>query len=423
MSAPRSPLSLCILVCVVGGLFSSALMRADAEEPSWPQFHGPNRDNISTETGLLNEWPEGGPKLLWTAAGLGEGFASVSIADGMIYTSGNVDEETVITAMETGGKILWRVKNGKAWLGPKPGGRQTPTIDGDRLYHESPHGDVVCLDAKTGRKLWGLNILDRFHSRLNQWALAESLSIDGDRVICRPGGPEASFVALNKHTGEVVWTTPSTGDLASYSSTTLAECQGLRIVLALFAHGLVGANADTGELLFRFEHRSPWDENITMPIYHDGHVFISTRTTGSVMLRVEVEGSGASVKEVWRSNDLDNHHGGVILLDGYLYASSHVRNNGRWICLDWRTGRTMYVAEGIGRKGSLTCADGLFYVMSERGDVGLVKPTPTGHEIISQFRIPAGGKGPTWAHPVVCGGRLYVRHGEFLYAYDVRAQK
>jgi len=244
--------------------------------------------------------------------------------------------------------------------------------------------------------------------------------VDGDRVICRPGGPEASFVALDKRTGEVVWTSPPTGDLAGYSSTALAECQGLRILLALMSEALVGANADTGELLFRFEHRSPWDENIMMPMFHDGHVFISTRTTGSVMLRLDVDGRRASAAEVWRSDDLDNHHGGAILLDGYLYASSHVRNQGRWICLDWKTGQTQHVAEGIGRKGSLTCADGMLYVMDERGNVGLVKPSPSAHEIISRFQIPRRGKGPTWAHPVVCGGRLYVRHSDFLYAYDVR---
>jgi len=391
------------------------------DSPSWPQFHGPHRDNISTETGLLDEWPEGGPKLLWTASGLGHGFAAVAVAEGMIYTAGDIGDDTVITAMDLDGQIGWQAKNGKAWTGPKPGSRSTPTLDGDRLYHESPHGDVVCLDANSGRRIWGVNVLEKFGGENISWALAESLLIDGGRVICRPGGPEVSFVALDKRTGDVVWTSPSTGDQASYSSTTLAECQGLRIVLALMSEALVGANADTGDLLFRFEHRSPWDENIMMPIYHNGRVFISTRTTGSVMLRLDVDGSRASVEEVWRNTDLDNHHGGVVLLDGYLYASSHVRAAGKWIAIDWSSGQTMYAEEGIGKKGSLTFADGMFYVLGERGDVGLMKRTPTRCEITSRFRIPSGGEGPTWAHPVVCGGRLYVRHGDFLYAYDVKA--
>jgi len=407
----------------LGGPWLSATWAAAEDGASWPQFHGPNRDNLSTETGLLKQWPEGGPRLLWTTRGLGHGFSTVAIAEGMIYTAGDVDDHTVITAMDMDGRLRWQVKNGRAWTGSQPGSRGTPTIDGDRLYHENPHGDVVALDAKTGKKIWGVNILQKFHSRNIDWALAESLLVDGDRVICRPGGPEVSFVALDKRTGDVVWTAPSSGDLAGYSSTTLAECRGLRILLALASKALIGANADTGELLFRFEHQSPFDENITMPVYHDGHVFISTRTTGSVMLRIDVDGTRASVEEVWRNTDLDNQHGGVVLVDGYLYGSSHVRNNGKWIALDWNTGRTMYVEEGVGGKGSLTYADGMLYALGEHGTMGLLKAIPAGHEIISRFRVPRGGQGPTWAHPVVCGGRLYVRHSDLLYAYDVKATR
>ncbi len=416
LPAPTRPW---ILLFLSLGLRLAVLPTGRADEPSWPQFHGPNRDNISTETGLLRRWPGGGPKLVWTASGLGHGFATVAIADGRIFTAGDVGDDTVITALDMDGRIQWQAKNGRAWTGQQPGSRSTPTIDGDRLYHESPHGDVVCLDAETGKKIWGANILQKFHSENITWALAESLLVDGDRVICRPGGPEVCFVALNKRTGEVVWTSPSTGDLAGYSSTTLGEYQGLRMLFGLCSKALVAVNADTGELLFRFEHVSPWDENITMPIYHDGHVFVSTRSTGSVMLKLHVDGRKASATPVWRSKDLDNQHHGVILLDGYLYGASHVNAAGRWICLEWKTGRPTYMERGVG-KGSLTSADGMLYTISERRTLGLVKATPSGHEVISQFDIPKGGRGPTWAHPVVCGGRLYIRHGDFLYVYDVR---
>ncbi len=411
--------SLCVPIALLGSWSGGAAMAAADDAAYWPQFHGPNRDNISTETGLLKSWPEDGPRLLWTASGLGHGFSTVSIASGSIYTAGDIEDDTVITAMDLKGRILWQAKNGRAWTGQQPGSRSTPTIDGDRLYHESPHGDVVCLDAKTGKKIWGVNILQKFHSQNITWALAESLLIDGDRVICRPGGPEVSFVALDKRTGDVVWTAPSSGDLAGYSSTILAEYQGLRMLFALSSRALIGASADTGELLFRFEHVSPWDENITTPIYYDGHVFVSTRSTGSVLLKIRVDGQKASVTPVWRREELDNQHHAVILLDGYLYGASHVNTAGKWICLDWKTGRVMYTERGVG-KGSLTCADGMLYTISERRRVGLVKATPTGHEIVSEFMIPAAGRGPTWAHPVVCGGRLYLRHGDFLYAYDVR---
>ena len=411
------------LMLLVACLGPNASPVAAGDAPCWPQFHGPNRDNISTETGLLQQWPDAGPELLWTAKGLGHGFSTVAIADGRIYTAGDIGDDTVITALDLSGGVQWQAKNGRAWTGSQPGSRSTPTVDGDRLYHESPHGDVICLNARTGQKIWNLNVLETYHSRNIEWALAEALLIDGPRVICRPGGPEASFVALDKITGRVAWTSPSSGDLAGYSSATLAECRGLRILMALMSKALVGVNADTGDLLFRFEHQSPFDENITMPIYRDGYVFISTRTTGSVMLRIDVQGDRASVEPVWRTKDLDNQHGGVILLDGYLYGSSHVNTGGRWICLDWKTGRTMYVEDGVGKKGSLTYADGMLYTMDERGAVGLVEPTPAAHVVVSRFRIPRGGRGPTWAHPVVCGGRLYLRHSDFLYAYDVRAKR
>jgi outer membrane protein assembly factor BamB len=194
------------------------------------------------------------------------------------------------------------------------------------------------------------------------------------------------------------------------------------MIFTLTSKAAIGVNADNGDLLWRFAHETPFDEMINMPIYRDGHVLISTRTTGSVLLKLRVQGKKASVEPVWRSKDLDNQHHGVILLDGYLCGASHVNQSGRWICLDWRTGKTQYMERGVG-KGSLTYADGMLYTLNENdGTMGLVKATPGGHELVSRFRIPQGGQGPTWAHPVVCGGRLYVRHSDFLYAYDVRAR-
>lgn len=420
MSTPQKSLKWSVLAVLAAAFCTGSSLPA-AEAPYWPQFHGPKRDNISTETGLLKKWPRGGPKLLWTAPGIGHGFAGVTIANGLIYTCGNIDEKTVITAVDFGGQIQWQAENGPAWTGDKPGTRGTPTIDGNRLYHESPLGEVVCLDAPTGKKkFWGLNILEKFHSKRTTWALAESLLIDGDRVICCPGGPETAVVALDKKTGRTVWKSPSTGDLAGYASPALGEYQGLRVISTLTSKAVIGVNADTGELLWRFKHVTPFDETVLMPILHDGRVFVSTHGTGSVMLKINVAGKKASAEEVWRCRELDNHHGGVILLDGYLYGSSR-RPTSRWICLDWKTGRTIYNEPGVG-KGSLTYADGMLYTLSERYTMGLVKATPGGHELISRFRIPAGGKDLSWAHPVVCGGRLYIRHSDFLYAYDVQAE-
>jgi outer membrane protein assembly factor BamB len=393
--------------------------RSETKQSFWPQFHGPNRDNISTEKGLLKKWPEAGPALLWTAKGLGHGYSTVSIASGIIYTAGSIEKETIITALNMDGKVLWQVKNDKGWTGDRPGTRGTPTIDGDRLYHESPLGDVICLQAKTGKKIWEVNILDKFKSKNINWALSESLLVDGDNVICCPGGPQTCMVALNKNTGAVVWKAASTNEPAGYGSPIVVEYKGLRIIITLTLKGMIGVNADTGELLWHVKHVSYADENVFTPIFDDGHVFISSIKAGSVKWKINVKNGKASVEEIWRSNQLDNHHGGGVLINGYIYSSSCIYNRGKWICLDWKTGEMKYAATGIG-KGSLTYADGLLYMLSENRAVGLVQPTPDSYGLISSFEIPKGGKGSSWAHPVVCDGRLYIRHGDFLYVYSVR---
>lgn len=423
MLKPKTKIQHLIFVIINFGLIMTNAAHSAEQDSSWPQFHGPNRDNISTEKDLPKLWPENGPTLLWTARGLGHGYSSLSIAKGMIYTAGSIEDNTVIIALNLEGKILWKVKNGKAWVGSgsgsRPGSRGTPTIDGDRLYHQSPLGDIVCLDAKTGNKIWQLNIIDKFKSKLPTWALAESLLVDGDNLISCPGGPLTCMVALDKRDGSVVWKAPSTGERAGYSSPILIEYQGFRILTTLTSKSFIGVNADNGGLLWQIDHESYADENVITPIFHDGHVFISTLKTGSVKWKFNIKDDKVSLEEIWRTEELDNHHGGVILTDGNLYGSSTISNRNLLVCLDWKTGRNKYMDKCVG-KVSLTYADGMLYALSIDGIVGLVQPAPEGHKLISSFEIPKGGKGNSWAHPVVCGGRLYIRHGEFLYTYSLR---
>ncbi len=399
-------------------LFACLALPALADGPSWPQFHGPNQDNKSPDTGLLDQWPQRGPQLIWTAKALGYGYSSVSIADGRIFTSGNIDDQTVVTALDAAdGHILWQTPNGEAWTKQVAGTRGTPTVDGERVYDESPLGELVCLEAATGKRVWGLNILDAFEGENIFWGLSESVLIDGDRLICCPGG-KTSVVALDKLTGDVIWKAPSVGQPPSYATPTLAEYQGLRMIITMSLKSMIGVSADTGELLWQVKFATLHDENVLQPVYHDGQIFLSGLKTGSVKWKIEVDGRKASVEEVWRSEQMDNHHDHVILLGGYLYGSSAIRNSGKWICLDWDTGEMQYAEPGVG-KGTLTYADGMLYTLSERLVVGLVKPTPTGHEVVSRFELVPQGKAPSWAHPVVCGGRLYLRHAEILYVYDV----
>ncbi|MCP4610570.1 MAG: PQQ-like beta-propeller repeat protein [Planctomycetes bacterium] len=342
----------------------------------------------------------------------------------MIYTASSIGKHTVVIALNLDGRILWQVKNGKAWTGAHPGSRSTPTIDGDRLFHQNPHGDIICLNAKTGDIIWRFNIIKKFNSKVPRWALAESLLVDGDHLISCPGGPQSFMVALNKNNGSVIWKSTSTGELAGYASPALFEYKDLRIITTLTSKSMIGVNADTGELLWRIKNETYYDENIMKPIFHDGEVFISTVVVGSVKWKVNVKDGKASLEEIWRTQQLDNHHGGVILINENLYGSSTIRNSfGRGlsdvlVCLDWKTGRIKNMDKCA--KVSLTYADGMLYALSIDGVMGLVRPTTMGHELVSSFEIPKGGKGKSWAHPVVCGGRLYIRHGEFLYAYSFK---
>jgi outer membrane protein assembly factor BamB len=389
---------------------------------SWPCFHGPKGNNISPETGLLKKWPKEGPKLLWTCKGIGEGFGCPSIAGGLIYVSGALDDKATITALDLNGNIQWQVPAGESWKGNYPGTRGTPTIDGERLYHESPMGQVVCLNAKTGKEAWRVDILKEFDAANITWGLAESVLIDSDRVVCCPGGKNGSVVALNKNTGKTVWAAKSTGQSANYATPVLAEHQGLRMILTMSQKALIGVNADNGDFLFQHSHETRYDINATSPIHDDGRIFITSGYgAGSEMLKLAIDGQKASVQSVWQSKELDNHHGGVILLNGYLYGAAHERNGGRWVCLAWSDGAMKYADKGVG-KGSLTCADGMLYCWSERGQVGLVSATPEKYDLISSFNVAKGGEGPTWAHPVVCGRRLYLRHGDLLHAYDIAAE-
>ncbi len=370
---------------------------AQTSLPDWPRFHGPKGDNISRETGLLKKWPEKGPKLLWTRKGLGDGFGCPSIATGLIFVSGNVNDKTTITALDRDGHIRWQVAAGDAWKEAVPGARSTPTIDGACLYHESPLGQIVCLNARTGKELWSVNILKTFDAANVTYGLAESVLIDGEHLVCSPGGNHASLVALDKHTGKTVWAAKSAGDPAGYATPRLIEYQGLRILLTMSQKALLGVNADNGELLFRHPHEVPTFEiNATAPIFHDGQIFITSGYGfGSQMVKLRIDGQKASVATLWKSRELDNHHGGVVLLDGYLYGAAHQRNGGRWICLAWNDGAKKYAEKGVG-KGSLTYADGMLYCWSENGHVGLVPPTPERHQPVSRFAAAPGGEGPTW---------------------------
>jgi outer membrane protein assembly factor BamB len=281
---------------------------------------------------------------------------------------------------------------------------------------------VVCLEARSGRRLWGANILERFDGRNPTWGLAESLLVDGDRVLCTPGGREVGLAALDKTTGKTVWTCTGTNEEPGYCSPIVVEEGGLRQIVTLLAASIVGVHAETGRRLWQVPHATRNGENTSMPLFHEGRLLVSTQFIGARLLELSVRGEDATAREVWHNEDLNNHHEGVVRVDGHVYGSSRRGAGGnRWFCLDFETGQTAFGGRGIGR-ATATVADGRLYLVNHDGLVALVRPRPDRFEAVSQFQIPEGGDGPVWAHPVVSGGRLYVRHGDLLHCFDVEAR-
>ena len=391
----------------------------------WPCFHGPRRDNKSTETGLLKPWPDEGPTLLWTASGLGKGFSTVSLAGGLLYTAGMVEKQTYVVALDLDGKEVWRTLNGRSWATTMrhaisyDGARSTPTYDEGRLYHLGECGRLACLEPKSGNELWNLDLLKEFDATTPRYGLAESVLIDGDRLICCPGGTKGYMVCLDKRTGKRIWANAEVEGTQGYASPVIAELGGFRQLLCLSAKVVFSVDASTGRLLWSVELENERGNNATDAVFHNGHVYAtSPYGRGSILLRLTAAQGGVTATEAWASKLLDNHHGGVVLLDGHLYGAGH-RSRG-WFCLDFLTGTQVW-REPRG-KGSLTYADGMLYCLDERGTLALVEATAKEYRAVSSFRVPKGGRGPYWAHPVVCGGRLYVRHADQLFAYDIRAE-
>jgi len=392
----------------------------------WPGFHGPNRDNKSTDKGLLKTWPEGGPLRIWEAAGIGEGYSTVAIVGRRIYTAGAIDDDCVITALDMDGKEVWKRANGKAWSGSYPGTRSTPTIANGLLYHLSGIGNLICLKADSGDVVWTVNTVEKFGGRNIKWGLAESPLVIGDMVICTPGGTNVSMVALEKRTGEVLWQCTGAGDRPGYASALLIEHEGLKQIVTPMSESIVGVRASDGKLLWRYPHKVYTDQNITTPLFHDGSVIVSGCVRkGTTSLRLRVSGDQCSVETHWHNETLDNKQGGIILLGGRLYGYAPSQNRSTpWVCVDFKSGDTIFQSAAVTssykyKNGCLTCADGMLYLYSDDGKVALTRPTPTGLEVTGRLRINDPGERPTWAHPVVHGGRLYLRYGDKLGVYNV----
>lgn len=388
----------------------------------WPQWQGPDRTGISKETGLLKAWPANGPSVIWTAQGLGNGYGSMAVVGERIFLQGMQKDGrasySVVAALNRAdGKQVWSKSLGSAETNDQgPGPRGTPTVDGDRLYVLTENGDLACLKTD-GTAVWQRNILKDFGGRQLRWLISESPLVDGPHLIVTPGGPGAGMVKLDKMTGKTVWQSKDLSDPAGYSSPIAADVGGVRTYMTLTAGAGVGVRASDGKLMFRYPNAANNVANITTPIFFDNKVFFtSAYDTGGGLVGLSVQNGEVKAKEIYFTRNMKNHHGGVILHNGYLYGF----NDSILTCLEFATGKPMWRDRSVG-KGSVTFADGNLYIQGENNLVGLAEASPEGYK--EHGRFPIADKGlPSWAHPVVSGGRLYVRNQDTLVAYDIKAK-
>jgi len=382
----------------------------------WPQWRGANRDGISKETGLLKQWPENGPPLAWKATGAGAGYSSFAIAKGRLFTMGlRGDREYVIAFDAASGKEAWATASGTRFRNDRGDGpRGTPTVDGQTLYALGGSGDLSALDVRTGRLIWTMNVLEKFGGSNITWGISESPLVVGEKLLVNAGGLGASIVALNKKDGSLIWKSQS--DRAGYSSAIPVQV-GNTTQVVFFTHtrGL-GLDVKDGKLLWDYPRAANNVANAATPVARGNRVFISSDYGNGGGL-VEIKANGQGVSEVYFTKEMRNHHSSSILIGDHMYGFS----SGILTAMRFDTGEVAWKDRSVG-KGSLVYADGHLYALSENGVVGLVEATPTGYQEKGRFRIQQDSL-PTWAHPVIAGGRLYLRDQDTIYAYDVREKK
>jgi outer membrane protein assembly factor BamB len=403
----------------VAGLIVSVIALNAQSSVDWPQWRGPDRNGISKETGLLSQWPRSGPPVAWSAAMLGAGYGSVAVQGDRVYVQGMRNRQSVVSTLNRAdGKPGWVRILGPAGDNDRgPGPRSTPTIDGDRVYALSETGDLACLRVADGSVIWQRNILKEFRGDNPYWLLSESPLIDGNNVIVTPGGRGAGVVALDKMSGKTVWASKELSDGAGYSSPIIADVGGVRTIMTFTADAGVGVRASDGKLMWRNSTAANGTANIATPVYSDGKVFFtSSYGAGAALLGLRAAGNEVRAQEIYSTRDMKNHHGGVVLVNGYIYGF----NDSILTCLEFASGKMVWRDRSVG-KGAVTYADGHLYILSEDNIVGLVEATPAGYREKGRFTVADQGL-PSWAHPVVSGGRLYIRNQGTLTSYDVRAR-
>jgi outer membrane protein assembly factor BamB len=396
-----------------------------AHSADWPQWRGPNRDDISTETGLLKDWPASGPHLVWKATGLGAGYSGVSVLGDRLYCAGDKKEDSLVLALDCAdGKQVWCTKFGKAgapgW-GGFAGPRATPTADGDLLFMVNQWGEMVCLQRSDGKELWRKDFTKDFGGQRPEWGFSESPLVDGDQVVVTPGGDQGAIVAMNKKTGAVLWQTKDFTDPAQYSSLIIADIGGVHQYLQLTMASVVGVAAADGKVLWRASRKGQ-TAVIPTPIYDSGMVYVTSGYgTGCNLFKISSADNKFTVEQAYANHVMVNHHGGVIKFGDFVYGYSDGKG---WTCQNFKTGDAKWQEKEKFGKGSIAYADGHFYLRQDqdggKGTVVLIEASPDGFKEHGRFDQPDRSDKNTWPHPVIANSRLYLRDQDVLLSYDVK---
>jgi outer membrane protein assembly factor BamB len=389
-------------------------------EFDWPQWQGPERTAVSKETGLLQSWPKDGPKLVWQADYLGEGYSTPTVAGGRIFSMGNHGNTEYVQALsEADGGQIWATPVGpvRSNGGNYPGPRCSPTVDGDRVYALGLNGDLLCLEAATGKERWRKNLPKDFGGAAGGWGYSESPLVDGGKLLCTPGGKQATLVALDKETGSTIWKgeVPG-GDVAHYASMIAVDVGGKREYVQFLSGGVVGLGGD-GHFLWRYAKPANGTANCSTALFRDGSVFAaSDYGNGGGLAKLEPQGKDeVKAEEVYFTKHMRNHHGGMVLVGDHIYGA----DDSRFACLEWKTGNVKW-SESKPGKGSVACADGRLYYRNEGGPVVLAEVNPGKYVECARFSPPQSSGKPQWPHPVIANGKLYIRDQEYLFCYDVK---
>lgn len=398
---------------------------------NWTQWRGPGRDGISKETGLVQAWPEAGPRLVWQRTGLGDGYSTPVVVGDRIYmiSSEGLENEFVQALTVESGEQVWSTRLGKVGEPDQqpsyPGARSTPTVDGDLMYALGSDGDLACVERSNGNLRWRKNLRTDFGGQPGEWAYSESPLVDGELVVVTPGGEEATLVALDKNSGEVVrkWQVPG-GDDAAYASIIIVNAAGVKQYVQFLAKGLVGVHANTGKFLWRYDRPAQSSPaNIGTPVAHDGLVYSGSHYAGGGAVRLVAKNGGVEAEEVYFDRKLPTAIGGAVLVGDYLYGTTRET----MVCVEFKTGDVKWTQERGIAPASLCYADGCLYLHGEReGEVALVEATPEEYRERGRFmpsNLPDRGNAKPWAYPVVADGRLYIHDWGTLWCYDVKAAR